>query len=1772
MPEEQEDWDKYAVKKTEAPTDDWDKYAVKKKVGGNESGGSSSLLQSKLSQDQDLLNGNVFKQTPVTPSAPTQSKLVSDLYDYADKVKNQKQTPFTKVDNSQLPTTEINIPNTTIPNNLPKGDEIEYNHKSKVKEVATNAVKSKYANLGKFFDEKSPLVKKDINELIELEKNNDIAVVPGQDGKSYLTRGKGFFESLRDGIINSGLETVDAGKINSILDPKKLAETFNKRRGQMPNVPESVPTGFGSIGESIGGVPKMMGEASIPVVGEGLMAADAYQTARAKKMESLYWQGKEQGLTDADAASKAMKTSLVSAIPDAATAIALNRMGGKAATGMAENSFKQTVNTALKSIPKVSGLFGGSQLASDLTEKAFGYDTKDILEHTINAMGQGALMDLGFNILKMGAKVPSYMKASAKEFLTADVPKEALNEHLDNMGEDGQKIQQDLTTYQDARKKVEGLVPEDQMSTFAGLTEKRDTLEKSKEGKAKALTAPIDDQIKELDNRLTEMQKLGKTVEIDNLTGEPNIPIKEHKELKKQEREGIVVPKEYGNAEVVESGEGENKTFKPKASYIVHEGGLEISKPIKIEEEKTYADKDKAQKAADEALGKHYYENGMPETDKPILKGSPEKITKPIELNPEVTNQNEAKQPEISNSQESENIITEPSNKIEQPAAEATGTTLGTESDKIEDPNTGGRTVGISHSSLTDLAKKLGLGEPKEGDYWEPEHYAERGRRLLAAGADPKEAINPNNELHDRIAISRAHLEDLTRIADAMRKKWGNDSTQFKSAQKEANDYSADVVKKLGTLAHRGMVSLQGQRDLDTDSFTAVHTRAEEAKGKPLTPEQTKKVTQLTADNEKLKIQLDEAQQKLIEETDKHIGKKDTETKKYAKQAKSIADTFRKLKVKEFTFKDENGNEIPVTKMGMSWNDLVELGAKAIEKSGEVADGIKAILDKIKDTPFYQKLSEAKKEELQKQLADHYKTEIENTPEYKKIKRLEKELEDLQQGKVKSKGTPSEDSPRAKELKDRIFEEKDKLGLIPSKVKSIDEPNFGLEETQEVKNIRRLEKELEDLQAGKAKQTSPSRELTEKEKNLKEQIQDEKEKLGLVKSKQSKPLTEEEKTQLSEAKKEELQKQDEAKLKELQKKFVDKSDNKFTTEESKNIWDYAKKEYLDKGVSYRDMISQVGNDLGLSWRQVSEAITTPKLKHISDEMWKKQSDYKRNQNATKRWVEEQGIKSPAVKLFKGISDKIRGLAVFGHGGIFIGTHAGMTFFQPTTWNKTIPAFFRAWKFAYGNRGNYERAMEELRNRYNYVLAQRAGLKNNPDRVNSEEFQKSQSFLGKLGGAGEHGFNAIKVLRQDLFDGEWNKLSPEQKSELDKDGVPLAAKRIAELMNNATGASNLKIPEAVNEITFAGGMEAARWGKLIRNPIKATETALRAIIKPETASTSDKIFAKVWAKRVGQQIGTYATALAVNAAIQNTINPKDKVNLTDPNQPDWLKFKFGDVTIDPTSGMLGVINFIKGLGNITIEDQKELKGDSRMQAYGKKVIGYGRGKAAPGVGKIMDFAFQSDFTGNTMPFSNDKPKPGKHKLTWPEYAWQSAPLPIAEAAKTTYESANESGSNPATTEHIMKGILLGIISGTTGFRAGETKEKPTPYTEQDKNDPTFKYFYDKGLELPNTSPNSEVIKDEEAGVKKKLSDYPKEKIEAYNTAHKEYLKEKLSEVIDRGYVYVDKFGDVSINPSDKSEQIELSNLKKEQLAQILHISQGLATKKAKKEVLVVSQFR
>jgi len=1029
----------------------------------------------------------------------------------------------------------------------------------------------------------------------------------------------------------------------------------------------------------------------------------------------------------------------------------------------------------------------------------------------------------------------------------------------------------------------------------------------------------------------------------------------------------------------------------------------------------------------------------------------------------------------------------------------------------------GGNTIGVNHASLNDLAERLGLPPIERGTILTPEQYADRGRALLNAGADPYNLDEYKGEIEDKISIARAHEEILAKKADAIKDK---NSQEYKDAAKELYNYSKDVVKPLGTKFAAIGTSLQGVRNIDTDSFTSVSRQVQDNSGSDLTPKQTADIEKLTNTIKDLKTRLEQAENRFNDAADAVHNNPDTVDN--AKALKDAEDKFNNLqkehdaiKAELEKLKEQNNKPKENTPAKGKFEERKEIRKELVEKIDKrLKDKFQSVRDKLKaqrsqfnanpipldivpdlvhiakdlvakgvikaadivDTIYHElkeDLGDATARDLRDAISQYGKiTKPSEDPndkafaEAKATMRLLSAIEDANNGTppLKSGFQRPEPSPDLRDLRKQLNDaikknqinaidgEKHMKSLLDAAKKrmqnAIDDltraidnneklpkRESGIKYDEEANKLREKRKELRsqyDKMFGTDKELTPE----EKEQRRFNQLQAQLEDLqnGVVKNKSTDKITsdriEELKAQIAKIKGDNT-------LKSLQAQFADKQDNKFTPQQAKDIWNYMKENYLNKGVKYVDAIKLVGNDLGLSFNQVSHAIVTPKLKPIMDAVWKNRSDLAKHRAATQRYISEQQ-QNPALKAFKKITNGIREAAVFGHGGVFVGTHAGMTMFDnPTRAIHTIKAFFNAYKLAYGKTATYEKMMTELKNEDNYVMAQRAGLKNNPDQINSDS-EIHKPMFGRLSESGVRGFNSIKILRQALFDAHWNNLSAADKAVVGKDGISLAAKEIAREINLATGATTVKLPEVVNDVTFAGGMEAARWQKLLQNPVLAANSAYKILLNPSKATVADKVFLKVWASRVGWQLGLYAAALGVNAAIQSQKNPNNKVNFTDWKKSDWLKYKFGDKTVaDVTSGMLSPIHLLAMLQQAGSSTRKERHGDTEAQAYGNTMFHYVRGKLAPGYSLMTDLATKHDFMGNTLPFYSENPdNKFSHKLTYPEYLWSKAPLPVAEAAKITYESAHDNGVDDKTFKNFWKGAGYGALSGTTGFKVYE----------------------------------------------------------------------------------------------------------------------------------------
>ena len=493
------------------------------------------------------------------------------------------------------PTGKASIGKVNIPTNLPKQEVAAYERQLKTNEAAINTLSDIYKKKGLTFDPSKPAAQKQIQEYITKERDNDLTRVVGvKDGKQYLVRSEGFWESAGNALKRSITDPIESTNINMTNNANELADLLDEKIRKEPNIPEGAPSKFaGYLGELGGGLPKMMGLLAIPYVGEQAMVGEMYYNALANQRRFLYEKGLADGMDRVTSAENAMKNAPLTAIPDAVVAAAMARGvgggGSKMITGAAKESFLKAVGGGLKGVAKVSAIGGASEFGRSKMQQAQGYDITDAeaIENGLRGAGDYAIMDAAFKLAHAG---PKYISSAAKNLLSG-LPKEIVEVAAENYP-DGRRTLEELPKFAETKAKVQDFVPEEKVAAVTGLTEKTDNLkaeiialEEKKKGVTPVISKQIDleiaDKNKEIDFYDNQIKKVieskdptGIIEEIDDITG-----YKVGEEIKVKPSEAIG---EFANR--IEKGE---KMESPEDLQFYENNKTEIEKALKAKAEKT---------------------------------------------------------------------------------------------------------------------------------------------------------------------------------------------------------------------------------------------------------------------------------------------------------------------------------------------------------------------------------------------------------------------------------------------------------------------------------------------------------------------------------------------------------------------------------------------------------------------------------------------------------------------------------------------------------------------------------------------------------------------------------------------------------------------------------------------------------------------------------------------------------------------------------------------------------------------------------------------------------------------------------------------------------------------------------------------------------------------------------------------------------------------------------------------------------------------------------
>lgn len=491
----------------------------------------------------------------------------------------------------------------------------------------------------------------------------------------------------------------------------------------------------------------------------------------------------------------------------------------------------------------------------------------------------------------------------------------------------------------------------------------------------------------------------------------------------------------------------------------------------------------------------------------------------------------------------------------------------------------------------------------------------------------------------------------------------------------------------------------------------------------------------------------------------------------------------------------------------------------------------------------------------------------------------------------------------------------------------------------------------------------------------------------------------------------------------------------------KYLWSKARA-YIDAGDrDLIDVVRKVATETGRPIDEVRRELARPKgARKLTDELYQKQQTARRLHDTAKRWVAEQ-TQSGLSKVLPKLARMHFGLKTAGHGFVAMGTHAPSIAFQPHYWKTYAQNFGKMYTMVF-SRAAFELAVRDLEAEPNFVKANRAGLVNDPRKV--EDFNNPQmaAYLGKISGAGNRGYFALKTLRQDMFDQQWNKLP--KKLQTDE-----MAEAIADGVNHATGVVRTPVNKYANVALFAPKLGLSRAAWLGVDPARAAATLYKMVADPKSVTPAERYFALAQVKEKATVVGTLLALLGANQGVLSATGQKQKINLTDPMSSDWLKFKGFGMNASYGNAMINMVRLPLRLAEIRASDGGKLKHIIYPdESMGHVVQEFARTQFSPLASLATDIATKGDYQNRPlpqMPFSGPPiPVPkrlaaqGIKPYTWTEFALEQAfPIPAEEAAKEVFRHGF--GASPEQAKAYTKALFTIMLMTGTGGRVSEDLE-------------------------------------------------------------------------------------------------------------------------------------
>ena len=498
---------------------------------------------------------------------------------------------------------------------------------------------------------------------------------------------------------------------------------------------------------------------------------------------------------------------------------------------------------------------------------------------------------------------------------------------------------------------------------------------------------------------------------------------------------------------------------------------------------------------------------------------------------------------------------------------------------------------------------------------------------------------------------------------------------------------------------------------------------------------------------------------------------------------------------------------------------------------------------------------------------------------------------------------------------------------------------------------------------------------------------------------------------------------------------------KLTDQERMAMWKWVKENAVDHGMPLEQVHETFNNHyFGGSAKPewVNEFLAARKMpfRRASDAAWAAQANRRTIQQQAKHLVNDRNA-NILERATKAVIAGPRYVTVGGgvHGVVFPFTHGGALILNPARWKMFGRMVVNTWKNI--SPAQAEILRDTMARNPRFTLGSRSGL--------------DLSTHGAETGGGNvsaRTWNALVETRFRLWDAAMERHTRPGMSVEDIDSI---GKELAVWANHATGSGKGVLSHPVISSAFFGPKLAqSYWNRLIGDPVKTLGT----FSNWGKATAGEKVVAMQRLRGAMAAATTYTGMLVANQALLAATGQKDQINWNDPSQSDWLAFKGGGFKWGLPGAMRSEINLIgqivaaqtmkaEDLAAVGMPGTKGATG-GRLQSLrelyvARQLLQYAKNKATPVVGLEEELRTGRDFMGRPLPWSSDKGDAKHPPISWGEFAWSKAPIPLSAAAGYVYDQLRKAGASVTDASMWMRAVMVGGVSATTGVDPKEVKD-------------------------------------------------------------------------------------------------------------------------------------